>query len=210
MARRASHSTRAPRSSERRNAQPQPQSRTPARKPAPAAEAAPRAQGAYARIYRTVARIPRGRIATYGQIAELAGLPRSARQVGYALAALNDAFSGVPWHRVVNARGEISARFEPTFEALQRELLSREGVRFDAHGRVSLERFLWRPDAGPVSGAALRVKSAARAKAEGTRPVTPPGRGPQAKRSARPAKRRANSHGAGRGHARARGGWRIR
>lgn len=99
----------------------------------------------WARIYAAVRRIPRGRVATYGQIAELAGLPRQARQVGYALAALRDA--RVPWHRVINTRGEISPRSDPGPERLQRVLLEREGIRFDAHGRVALAVHLWRPRA---------------------------------------------------------------
>jgi methylated-DNA-protein-cysteine methyltransferase related protein len=106
---------------------------------------APSKPSSYARFYRVIARIPRGRVATYGQVAELAGMPRAARQVGYALAALPDADGKVPWQRVVNARGEISARAEPTFEGLQRAMLEREGVKFDASGRISLERFMWRP-----------------------------------------------------------------
>jgi methylated-DNA-protein-cysteine methyltransferase-like protein len=98
----------------------------------------------YQRIYRVVARIPRGRVATYGQVAELAGLPGGARQVGYALAALDDAHP-IPWHRVVNASGGISERSEPGWAELQRALLEREGVVFDARARVSLPRFRWRP-----------------------------------------------------------------
>jgi methylated-DNA-protein-cysteine methyltransferase-like protein len=97
--------------------------------------------GTYQRIYRAVARIPRGRVATYGQVAALAGMPRAARQVGYALAALHDDGSGVPWHRVINASGEISMRAEPMFADLQRSMLESEGVEFDGRGRVSLERF---------------------------------------------------------------------
>ena len=96
-----------------------------------------------ARIYAVVRRIPKGRVATYGQIAELAGLPRQARQVGYALAALRD--GRVPWHRVINARGEISPRAEAGPDELQRELLEREGVAFDALGRVSLATHRWQP-----------------------------------------------------------------
>ena len=99
----------------------------------------------YTRIYRVVSRIPRGRVATYGQIAEVAGMPRAARQVGYALAALRDGGRGVPWHRVLNARGEVSVRSEPGFEDLQRVLLEREGVRFNAQGRVAFDRVLWSP-----------------------------------------------------------------
>jgi methylated-DNA-protein-cysteine methyltransferase-like protein len=99
----------------------------------------------YTRIYRVVSHIPRGRVATYGQIAELAGMPRAARQVGYALAALRDGGRRVPWHRVLNARGEVSVRSEPGFEDLQRVLLEREGVRFNAKGRVAFDRVLWLP-----------------------------------------------------------------
>jgi methylated-DNA-protein-cysteine methyltransferase-like protein len=94
----------------------------------------------YERIYAAVARIPRGRVATYGEVAAAAGLPGRARQVGYALHAL-PAGRPVPWHRVVNARGEVSPRAEPRFETIQRKLLEREGVAFDARGRVSLARF---------------------------------------------------------------------
>ena len=101
------------------------------------------AASSYARIYAVVRRIPKGRVATYGQIAELAGLPRQARQVGYALAALAD--TRVPWHRVLNARGEISPRSDPGPARLQRVLLEREGVGFDANDRVALARHLWQP-----------------------------------------------------------------
>ena len=99
---------------------------------------------AYQRIYRVVRRIPRGRVATYGQIAALAGLPGQARQVGYALAALSEE-DAIPWHRVINAQGGISARSEPGWAELQRALLEREGVVLDARDRVSLPRFRWRP-----------------------------------------------------------------
>lgn len=97
----------------------------------------------YARIYAVVRRIPRGRVATYGQVAELAGLAGHARQVGYALHAL-PAGTAVPWHRVLNARGSLSPRHEPGAELTQRLLLEREGVRFDARGRVNLTRVRWR------------------------------------------------------------------
>ena len=101
--------------------------------------------GTRARIYAAVRRIPRGRVATYGQVAALAGLPRQARQVGYALAALPEA-STVPWHRVVNARGAISLRADgPGAGVVQRLRLEQEGVAFDAGGRLSLERHQWRP-----------------------------------------------------------------
>jgi methylated-DNA-protein-cysteine methyltransferase-like protein len=91
-----------------------------------------------------VARIPKGRVATYGQVAGLAGLPRQARLVGYALNVL-PAGSALPWHRVVNARGEISARRSGLgHEHLQRRLLERERVRF-VDDALSLERYRWRP-----------------------------------------------------------------
>jgi methylated-DNA-protein-cysteine methyltransferase-like protein len=99
--------------------------------------------GIYASIYAVVRRIPRGRVATYGQIARLLAMPGRARQVGYAMSALSD--DRVPWHRVLNARGEISPRSEPGFEALQRRLLEREGVGFDASGRVPLASYGWEP-----------------------------------------------------------------
>ena len=98
----------------------------------------------YERIWRVVSRIPRGRVATYGQVAELAGLPRAARQAGYAMHALPHG-SRVPWQRVVNARGEVSARSDPGGALVQRALLEREGVAFDARGRIDLARFGWRP-----------------------------------------------------------------
>lgn len=97
----------------------------------------------YARIYAVIRRIPRGRVATYGQIAALAGLKGHARQVGYALHALPDG-SAVPWHRVINARGEISRRSLFGDEVRQRMLLEAEDVEFDWRGRVSLTRFGWR------------------------------------------------------------------
>lgn len=97
-----------------------------------------------ARIYSVVSMIPRGRVASYGQVATLAGVPGQARQVGYALAAL-DAANELPWHRVINARGEISRRGASGSEQHQRALLEAEGIRFGADGRVSLAQFGWRP-----------------------------------------------------------------
>jgi methylated-DNA-protein-cysteine methyltransferase-like protein len=100
----------------------------------------------YQTIYAVVRRIPRGRVATYGQIAALAGLPRQARLIGYALSTL-PAGSAVPWHRVVNARGQVSLRAGGHgFEQVQAQLLAREGVRLQ-DGVIALERFQWRPRA---------------------------------------------------------------
>ncbi len=99
----------------------------------------------YGRIYAVVRRVPVGRVTTYGEVAWLAGLPGRARQVGYALHALRSEDEGVPWQRVVNARGEVSPRAEPGLDGLQRRMLEAEGVVFDARGRIDLERFRWRP-----------------------------------------------------------------
>ena len=97
----------------------------------------------YKRFYAVIRRIPEGFVATYGQVAILAGLPGRARQVGYALNALHD--EAIPWQRVINAQGMISKRADPIFETIQRQLLEAEGVCFDKNGRVSLTRYQWNP-----------------------------------------------------------------
>src|SRR6185503_7676876 len=94
----------------------------------------------YERIYAVIRRVPRGRVATYGQIAALARIPLRARQVGYALHSLPRG-SSVPWHRVINAQGRISTRPNSGGDLIQRALLEREGIRFDAADRVSLRQF---------------------------------------------------------------------
>jgi len=109
----------------------------------------------WARIYAVVRRIPAGCVATYGQVARLAGLPRQARQVGYALHALGRG-SSAPWHRVINHRGCISPRSIPGPEIVQRARLEREGVEFDGRGRVSLARFGWRPSRGRLPPRSFR------------------------------------------------------
>ncbi len=93
----------------------------------------------YERIYQVVARVPEGRVATYGQIAELAGIPRGARQVGYAMAALGRGRPrpDIPWHRIVNAKGESSIGVG------QITRLEAEGVPFGENGRIDLNRFGW-------------------------------------------------------------------
>lgn len=98
----------------------------------------------YTRIYAVVRRIPKGRVATYGQVARIAGLGNHARQVGYALHQLPDD-SGVPWQRVVNHRGEVSVRAFAGMERVQRALLEAEGVSFGSTGRIDLTRHQWRP-----------------------------------------------------------------
>ena len=97
----------------------------------------------YRRIWSVVRRIPRGRVATYGQVAALAGLPGRARLAGYALHALPDG-SPLPWHRVVGAGGRLSlARLDPGAALTQRMRLEREGVEFDARWRVKLDSHTW-------------------------------------------------------------------
>lgn len=96
------------------------------------------------RIHATVMTIPTGRVATYGQVAKEAGLPRRARMVGTALRHLTED-SGVPWHRVVNAGGRISERPRPDAVIEQRILLEDEGVVFTPSGRIDLKKFGWRP-----------------------------------------------------------------
>lgn len=104
---------------------------------------APSADARRERFYAVIRKIPRGRVATYGQVARLAGLPRHARHVGHALFGLSDG-SDVPWQRVLNSKGELSlAGPAPHLAAQQRALLEREGVRFEPSGRVSLKRFGW-------------------------------------------------------------------
>lgn len=95
----------------------------------------------YRRIFDVVRRIPRGRVATYGQVAAYAGIPRGARLVGWALRASP---AGCPWWRVINAQGRISLTGLPGEE--QRRLLVKERVPFDAGERIALKRFLWLPE----------------------------------------------------------------
>ena len=105
-------------------------------RPAPARRAR---SNAFERVYAVVRRIPRGRVATYGEVAALAGWPRAPRVAGFALRALPGG-SPVPWHRVVAAGGRLSlARLSPAGAVTQRMRLEREGVRFDARGRVRFE-----------------------------------------------------------------------
>ena len=97
------------------------------------------------RVWAAVKRIPRGKVATYGQIAALLGMPRHARLVGYTLAATPQTVK-IPWHRVVNAEGRISLRlrhWDSGSDDLQRILLEDEGVIFDSSGRIDLKRFRW-------------------------------------------------------------------
>ena len=99
----------------------------------------------YQRIYDMVQRIPKGKIATYGQIAMLSKLRGQPRLVGYALHNV-PAELKIPWHRVINSKGEISQLPDPESRTIQRHLLLAEGIAFDSEGRIPLDRFQWKPN----------------------------------------------------------------
>lgn len=96
------------------------------------------------RIYALVRQVPSGRVATYGAIARRIG--GTARTVGFAMAALPSG-ADVPWQRVVNSQGKVSARRRGDGDLIQRQLLETEGVTFDTLGRIDLGRFGWEPAA---------------------------------------------------------------
>lgn len=96
----------------------------------------------YEAVYRVVRKIPRGRVMTYGQIATILGTPRAARAVGYAMRACPER---LPWQRVINGQGQISARSDAERPILQKLLLESEGVRFDRTETCDLERLRWEP-----------------------------------------------------------------
>jgi len=100
----------------------------------------------YERVYVLVRQVPPGNVVTYGQVAALLGSPRAARAVGYALRFL-PAGTDVPWHRVINHRGQISLRTPIESPLTQRLLLEEEGVVFDAEGRVDLSIYRWQGEA---------------------------------------------------------------
>ncbi|AZB73083.1 MGMT family protein [Synechococcus elongatus] len=102
----------------------------------------------YDQIYAVVRQIPVGCVATYGQVATLAGLAGKPRVVGYALYRVAPSLTDtIPWHRVVNARGEVSmSALRHGSDYLQRHLLEAEGIEFDSQGRLSLHRYRWQPD----------------------------------------------------------------
>ena len=102
----------------------------------------------YADIYAVVRRIPRGRVITYGQLAELAGRPGAARAAGAAMRGVPETL-GLPWQRVVGkkARGQGKVNIlDPVGGAIQRQLLESEGVMFTASGGIRLDEFGWLPE----------------------------------------------------------------
>jgi methylated-DNA-protein-cysteine methyltransferase-like protein len=92
-------------------------------------------------VYALVAQIPKGRVSAYGDVAAAMGKPRLARHVGFALARLPwDQVEAVPWHRVINTQGRISARGDVFRPDLQEQLLRAEGIVFDGSGRCAMAR----------------------------------------------------------------------
>ena len=90
--------------------------------------------------------IPKGKVATYGQVADLANLYGKARLVGYALYCVDTSLADVPWHRVINAKGEISySSSRHGADYLQRSLLEQEGIIFTPQGKINLRECLWQP-----------------------------------------------------------------
>jgi methylated-DNA-protein-cysteine methyltransferase related protein len=102
------------------------------------------------KVYELARKIPRGRVATYGDLAAMAGAPRAAREVGWALSALPHD-TKVPWWRVINRRGEISCRSHdgPDAAGLQAALLRAEGIEVSEGGALDLSRYRWRPRVPP-------------------------------------------------------------
>ena len=99
----------------------------------------------FSKIYNVVSKIPKGKVATYGQVALLAGNPRWARVVGYALHVNPEPFV-IPCHRVVNREGKIAESFAFGGGDAQRVLLENEGIVFEKDGYIDLKKYLWQPN----------------------------------------------------------------
>lgn len=112
----------------------------------------------YDYIYAVVRQIPYGQVATYGQVAELAGLVGKPRLVGYALYRVTET-DDIPWHRVINAKGEVSrSPHRNGMDDLQEALLRGEGLEFDRVGKLNLQTYRWRPDLEMLEAALERVQ----------------------------------------------------
>ncbi|MFO7551189.1 MAG: MGMT family protein [Haliea sp.] len=107
------------------------------------------------RIWQVVALIPAGRVATYGDVAQHAGLGRAARRVGRALRQLPED-TRIPWHRVINSTGRLSLPAASAAGKQQRQRLTGEGIDFCASGRVNLRQMRWRPESGPAGNPACQ------------------------------------------------------
>jgi len=93
------------------------------------------------KVKQIIKKIPRGKVATYGQIAAYACNPRAARQVAWILNS-SSRKDKLPWHRVINRQGKISLKPNQGYE-IQKALLRKEGVKFDKNDRIDFERYLW-------------------------------------------------------------------
>ena len=113
----------------------------------------------YTTLFRSVVRhIPYGQVATYGQVAELAGLIGKPRVVGYALYRVTDG-DEIPWHRVVNAKGEVSHSVHRNGnDYLQQSLLADEGIEFNAKGKLDLTKYRWVADSEVLERAIARIQ----------------------------------------------------
>lgn len=108
-------------------------------------------------VFALVARVPRGRVISYGRVATALGYPGKAREVGWALATSPEGLQ-LPAQRVIRVDGRMAGGSAFGSPAVQRALLEAEGVRFDADGRVLLRRHLWPPEA--IAAAAEQVRAA--------------------------------------------------
>ena len=114
------------------------------------------------KVYLKVSEIPHGKIATYGQIADLIYAYGNARQVGWALRRLKLP-STIPWHRVINSKGEISMSLSRKgTDWIQKELLIKEGIKFNSKMKIDIKKYLWRPKEimGRLEGNPSNIKDA--------------------------------------------------
>lgn len=101
----------------------------------------------YGKVYDIVKQIPFGKVTSYGHIALLIGKPNAARAVGYALKAIPlELKDEIPWHRVINSKGEISIKNKPGADILQKKNLEEEGIVFENGSKVDLNKFGWFPN----------------------------------------------------------------
>lgn len=127
----------------------------------------------YAAIYKVIRKIPRGTVATYAQVAELAGIPRGGRVAGAAL-KVSQPKHALPWQRVIGKAGRLRGRIaihDPVGAAMQRQLLEDEGVTVGDSGLVALDEFGWLPTDGSVRAASprRRPRSASKRRASSSR-----------------------------------------
>jgi len=132
----------------------------------------------YRAIYAVVRRIPVGRVATYGQVAELAGIPGGGRVAGAAMKVSSRA-GRLPWQRVIGKAGPNRGRIaihDPVGAAVQRQLLGKEGVEIGDSGLVALDRYGWLPSDGPRSS---RLRNASARTTAGSARAASPRRRPR-------------------------------